>query len=82
MIVTLYARPGCHLCEDVRALLDELAPEGGFTLREINIENDGALFERYRFEIPVVLIDGSEIARGRIDERALIAALDRRPWGA
>ena len=75
MTVTLYSKPGCHLCEDVRVVLDELAPECGFGVEEIDIETDQALFERYRYEIPVVLMDGKEIARGKIDERVLAAAL-------
>jgi glutaredoxin len=75
VIITLYSKPGCHLCEDVRAILDELAPERGFVVEEVDIESDPALFEQYRYEIPVVVMDGNEIARGKIDERALAAAL-------
>jgi len=78
MIITLYSKPGCHLCEEVRALLDELAPERGFSIDEINIETSDGLFERYRYEIPVVLIDGREIARGKVDERELTDALVSR----
>lgn len=77
MIITLYSKPGCHLCEEARALVDELAPERGFRVEEINIETDPTLFEEYRYEIPVVLMDGTEIARGKVDERALLAALDQ-----
>jgi glutaredoxin len=77
MIVTLYSKPGCHLCENARALLDELASERRFAVDEIDIQRDAALFERFRHDIPVVLVDGVEIARGRIDERHLIAALAR-----
>jgi hypothetical protein len=65
------------LCEDVRALLDELAADCGFAIDEINIESAADLFARYRYAVPVVLIDGREVARGRIDERALTAALVR-----
>lgn len=76
--LTLYSKPGCHLCEDVRALLDELQPERGFVLEEIDITTRDELFARYRYEIPVVLKDGVEIARGRIDEGQLIARIDAR----
>jgi glutaredoxin len=76
VIITLYSKPGCHLCEDVRTLLDELAPERGFVVEEVNIANDPALFEQYRYEIPVLLMDGHEIARGKIDERALVTVLE------
>jgi glutaredoxin len=67
MIVTLYSRPGCHLCEELRAELDEMQPELGFKIEEIDITHDAALFERYRYEIPVLLMNGEEIGRGRID---------------
>jgi len=73
--VTLYSKPGCHLCEEVRALLAELAIERRFTIEEINIALDAKLFAAYRHAIPVVLVDGSEIARGRIDERLLCEAV-------
>jgi glutaredoxin len=74
--LTLYSKPGCHLCEDVRALLDELQPEFGFRLDEIDITRDADLFARYRYDIPVLMKDGKEIARGRITDRELIAGLE------
>jgi glutaredoxin len=73
--VTLYSKSGCHLCDDVRALLQELAPEYGFHLEETDIEDNDAVFERYRYAIPVVTVDGREVARGKIDERELLLAL-------
>jgi glutaredoxin len=73
--LTLYSKPGCHLCEELRTLLDELAADHAFTLEEIDITRDAALLARYRVMIPVLLIDGREAAYGRIDERALIALL-------
>lgn len=75
MTVTLYSKPGCHLCEDVRGLLDELAVEYGFAIEEIDITGDPALWTRYRYEIPVLLKDGREMARGRIADRELIERL-------
>lgn len=73
--MTLYSKPGCHLCEELRTLLDDLQPELGFTLEEINIEQDEALFAKYRHDIPVLLADGKEIGRGRVDELALVRNL-------
>lgn len=75
MTLTLYSKPGCHLCEDVRTLLDELQSEYGFDLQEIDITRDQSLFARYRYEIPVLLRDGREVARGRIDDRELLSLL-------
>jgi glutaredoxin len=73
--ITLYSKPGCHLCEEVRARLDELQPELGFTIDEVDITRRTDLFERYRYEIPVLLIDGRELARGRISEAELLNVL-------
>ena len=75
MTLTLYSKPGCHLCEDVRTTLDELEPEHPFTLEEIDITTNAKLFARYRFEIPVLLKDGREVARGRITDRELMKIL-------
>jgi glutaredoxin len=75
VILTLYMKPGCHLCEDLRATLDELRPEYGFSIEEVDIAADAELFARYRYEIPVLLKDGREIARGRVDDRELLRLL-------
>jgi glutaredoxin len=73
--LTLYSKPGCHLCEDLRTLLDELAPDFSFTLEEIDITHDPPLMARYRLMVPVLLIDGVEAGYGRIDERTLVSLL-------
>lgn len=75
MTLTLYSKPGCHLCEELRATIDELQPEFGFTIDEVDITSDANLFARYRYEIPVLVKDGREIARGRISDRELIGWL-------
>jgi hypothetical protein len=62
----LYARPGCHLCEVVEELLEELLGECPFDLEQIDITTDMDLFERYRYEIPVVAVEGGAIVAGRI----------------
>lgn len=75
MTLRLYSKPGCHLCEDLRALLDELRPEFAFVIEEVDITSDAALFARYRHEIPVLLRDEKEIARGRITDHELVQLL-------
>jgi glutaredoxin len=77
MIVTLYSKPGCHLCEDVRALLDEVAAELAFTVEEIDIAQDPQLFERYRYRIPVLVADGREIGEGKLTERDVRTAIEK-----
>ena len=75
--LTLFSKPGCHLCEDVRVTLDELQPEYGYAVDEVDITAHAELFAQYRHEIPVVLKDGRELARGRIDDRELVRLLRR-----
>ena len=75
--LTLYSKPGCHLCEEVRTLLDEIGSSSPLDIEEIDITSDADLFARYRYETPVLLIEGEEIGRGRISERDVLAALAR-----
>ena len=72
--VTFYTKAGCHLCDDARDALDEIATHTPYALTEIDIRSDMALFERYRYRIPVILIDGAEVAEGRIAYDELAAA--------
>lgn len=63
MKVTLYGRPGCHLCEDALALLNHLAGEGrALSINEVNIENDPTLHARYLERIPVIEVDGKVVS--------------------
>lgn len=67
--ITLYAKAGCHLCDEAREYLEEsLAGRraGGIELVEIDIRRDEALLERYRYRIPVIAVDGVERLEGRI----------------
>jgi glutaredoxin len=79
MLVTLYAKAGCCLCDDARALLEDLAGEREFELSEVDIRGDAELFERYRYRIPVITVDGREVAEGRVDGVDLEAAVFGRP---
>ena len=75
MIVTLYGKVGCGLCDEARAALDEVAAELTFELREVDILGDPVLFERYRYRIPVIVKDGHEVAEGQVSASDLSAAL-------
>jgi glutaredoxin len=74
MVVTLYAKAGCCLCDDARAMLEDLASAREFELREVDIRSDTALFERYRYRIPVITVDGREVLEGRIEPSAFADA--------
>jgi len=65
-LVTLYTRPGCHLCDEAKQAMLAARCEEQYTLREINIDLDPDLARRYGWDIPVVLIDGVETFKHRL----------------
>jgi glutaredoxin len=65
--VSLYTRPGCHLCEDAKAAIAPLLREFGATLREVNIDEDAVLTERYALDIPVLFIGAHKAAKHRVN---------------
>jgi glutaredoxin len=76
-VVTLYGRPGCHLCTDARDALVRLRATRGFALEEVDIESDDALLRAYLERIPVVALDGEELYDFFVDLDDLGARLDR-----
>ncbi|MGA8744804.1 MAG: glutaredoxin family protein [Solirubrobacterales bacterium] len=75
--VTVYSRPGCHLCEEALAAIVALHSAGyRFELREVDIESDEALLRAHLERIPVVEVDGEPISELLLDEAALRARLD------
>jgi len=66
-VVTLYTRPGCHLCEEAKALIEPILVEFGASLREVNIDDDAELTRRYGTDIPVVFIGAHKAAKHRVD---------------
>lgn len=73
--VVLIGRPGCHLCDDARAVVAEVSGSLGVGWREVSIDDDPALADRYAEEIPVVLVDGRQHDFWRVDPDRLRAAL-------
>lgn len=73
--ILVYTKPGCHLCDDMRDLIELVLRGSGVEMQERNIALDLDDYERYRHDIPVLTIDGREVARHRITEPALVAAL-------
>jgi len=65
--VTLYSRPGCHLCEEAKAAIAPLLREFGVALYEVNIDENADLKERYGWDIPVVFIGQRKAAKHRVD---------------
>ena len=81
MHLTLYTRHGCHLCDDLKETLRQIRRQQAFDLTEVDISQDPSLERRYGHDIPVLLIDGIEAARHRIDEADLVGKLQRAQVG-
>jgi hypothetical protein len=77
--VTLYSKPGCHLCDDARVVIERVCADLGESYDEITILDDPALMERYGEEIPVTLVDGKQHDFWRVSEERLRAALAGPP---
>ena len=58
--VIIYSRPGCHLCDEAKAAISSAGCSNQFVLEEINIDSSDDLLTRYRYDIPVITIDGVE----------------------
>ena len=65
--VTIYSRPGCHLCEEAKAQIAPLLKEFGARLTEINIDEDPELRARYDYDVPVIFLGTRKAAKHRIN---------------
>jgi len=77
--VTLYTRPGCHLCETARETVVAVCDELGESFEELSIDDDPQLAARYAEEIPVTLVDGRQHDFWRVDPERLRRALGAAP---
>ena len=75
--VTLYSRPGCHLCDAAREVVVRVCEDLGETFVEVDIDSDPDLADRFRDEIPVTFVDGAQHDFWRVDPDRLRAALAR-----
>ena len=76
-LVTIYSRPDCELCREAEAVIRQVATRRRFRLEKRNILDDPMLHEEFQSAVPVVHVDGQEIARHRLTAFALEAALTR-----
>ncbi|HEU5369939.1 MAG TPA: glutaredoxin family protein [Ktedonobacterales bacterium] len=72
--VVFYTKAGCHLCDDARDLLEDLAADFPYELTEIDIRTDLNIFETYRYRIPVIIINDQAVVEGRINHTDLLSA--------
>ncbi|MGQ0626075.1 MAG: glutaredoxin family protein [Sporichthyaceae bacterium] len=75
MRVTLLSKPGCHLCDDARVVIEAVTAELGVEFSEVDITADADLHRRWWEQIPVTLIDGVQHDFWRVDPARLRAAL-------
>ena len=75
--VTLYGKPGCHLCDEARAEVAAVRAARAFDLDEIDVSVDPRLWNFYGERIPVVAIDGKEVLELHVDRAELERLLDR-----
>jgi glutaredoxin len=75
--ITLYTRAGCHLCDEAKAVIAPLLAESGATLREVDIDRDATLRDRYTNDVPVVFIGSRFFAKHRVDAETLRRELAR-----
>jgi glutaredoxin len=80
--LTIYSKPGCHLCDEMKSLIHRVVAEQSnahdISIDEIDISTDRDLFDRHSLEIPVLLIDGKKVAKYRVSEAELTQMLDAR----
>jgi len=79
--LTMYSRPGCHLCDEMKAVVDRVAAREPLTVQVVDISGDPELEARYGTEIPVLLVDGRKAAKYRIGEEELLRILKGREVG-
>jgi glutaredoxin len=75
--VTLIGKPGCHLCDEARAVIEAVTAEFGVGYTELDITQDEELYTRWWEQIPVTLVDGVQHDFWRVDPDRLRAALRR-----
>jgi len=76
--VTLFTRPECGLCREAEETLRRLQQEIAFDLSLVNIDSDQELYNRYWDRVPVLVVNGKEVAAVPPDERRLRALLSAR----
>ena len=82
--LTIYSRPGCHLCDEMKGIVQRVARSapGPIRIEEIDISTDPDLEARYGVEIPVLFVDGKKAAKYRVTEEELTRILITRSGGS
>jgi len=75
--VDIYSRPGCHLCDDAKQIIERVRRKYPFQLRTIDIESDPELETAYGTDIPVVTINGNRAFKYRVNEKEFERKVER-----
>jgi len=73
--VLIYSRSGCHLCDEAKAAILSAGCSDQFTLEEVNIESDEELLRKYKYDIPVIAIDGVETFIHRVNPQDFVRVI-------
>jgi glutaredoxin len=76
--ITLYTKPGCHLCDDAKTVIERISTQTGAGWIDIDIASDPDLMDQYGEMIPVILVDGRMHGYWRVEEDRLLRDLDNR----
>jgi glutaredoxin len=79
--LTLYTKRNCPLCDEAQHLLARLGPELGFAVNEVDVETDAGLLRRYRYDVPVLALNGEVLLSAPLEEREVRGALAGRLAG-
>lgn len=74
-LITIYSKPDCHLCDRAKDVIERCRTKVDFTVEIVDISQNPELLRRYHDDIPVILLDGNEIARHFVRERKLLELL-------
>jgi len=77
--IEIYSRPGCHLCDEAKAVIEPFSIRYSLQIKVTDVDSHAALREAYGFDIPVVMINGQEAFRHRVDSSILERKL-RELW--
>ncbi|HVT45251.1 MAG TPA: glutaredoxin family protein [Thermoanaerobaculia bacterium] len=77
--IVIYSRPGCHLCDEARLVIDEAIHDHDLAavVREVNIDDDPELQARYTWDVPVIFVAGRKAFKYRVEPKDLVARVER-----
>lgn len=75
VIIKIYSKPDCHLCDEAKSILARMQRRYGFQLHEVNITGDPALLAEYGERIPLIYVNGHLVCKYFVDEKAVAKSI-------